>query len=1003
MSQLPPEGKSQTQENVVKDNTIGGNLTFAPQQIETYIETQIVEISAEKVTQQKLIKSSPYKGLKRFNFGDREYFFGRDALITKLFKAVNKSTFSLVLGASGSGKSSVVRAGLIPELKKSLASQKFYNFIFTPNQDPFESLYRSLLSEEKDYDFSESDVYFVREGKPNTLAQLINKLKSNGEKWFLFIDQFEQLFTTCTDLEKRNNFIKGIVQVAKQGDSSVRIVLAMRSDFLEQFSFYPTLGEIANQNNLHLVTEMYPDELRQAIEQPAAKHGVVFEKGLVEQIIKEVEGQKGYLPLLQYTLDLLWESECIILGSDGRLHIEDRILNKTSYAALEGVRGALQKRVNDIYKDISEKNEDGELVTKQIFLKLVDIVESESGSKAVSRRAYRDEFVSKSVESTLQRFVDENLLVSSYEYSSEEKLLIGNSTKSIQHATVEIAHEILLSSWDKLKSWLEEEKEIIILKNWLAGEKRRWQNIREEHGELQAKSELLRGARLEQISALQKSNAFKKLGGLSDLEEKYLKASLKWREIQERQVKRRRWTTMLVLSSFSTVAIILGTIARLQTLEANRQLSRAQVAELSTRALSNQDTHLDKAIIQARDASQRGMEIGFIDEPRRSLYSSLYRFPNLQRIFHHPEVPFYRVAVSPSGQYVAAISEESIYVWDINKGELLLTLSPLPLSREDIKPGTDYTRYLSSPNISRAPLRFSADESSLLIRGFSLIWQLDLSTGEASKLPKFYSSAGFIDLTVSATNGIVGAVDATGVIWLSDPELGTVKRIEKDAITVAIAPDGQSIAYVVKGNPASRQFAPIHICAMDGTNDRAFTMEDASSPDIYLLRFNPNGAIVASLGDEIFLWNSTSGRLMKRGTVSHAYIIDAAFSPDGQTLISASSGGTVLASRVSGGRNFGRSLSSPLKVIDGGWKGHGKADISDNSKTFASIIGNGNSIIVLSTQASDLTFPSLQGESTENTFSEEESNSHPISELLDEASNKLKVNLEPKLIGYYKE
>ena len=120
MNQPNPEHKYQKQENIVRNTSVGGDFTFAPQQIETYVETQIVEISPEKITQQPLNKASPYKGLKRFNFRDREYFFGRDALISKLFKAVNKSSFSLVLGASGSGKSSLVRAGLIPELKKTL-------------------------------------------------------------------------------------------------------------------------------------------------------------------------------------------------------------------------------------------------------------------------------------------------------------------------------------------------------------------------------------------------------------------------------------------------------------------------------------------------------------------------------------------------------------------------------------------------------------------------------------------------------------------------------------------------------------------------------------------------------------------------------------------------------------------------------------------------------------------------------------------------------------------
>ena len=282
MNQPIPERKSQTQDISVKDITVGRDFIIAPKQIDTYIETQIVEISAEKITQQPLIKASPYKGLKRFNIGDREYFFGRDALIAKLFKAVNKSSFSLVLGASGSGKSSVVRAGLITVLKKSLESQKFYDFIFTPNQDPFESLYRCLLSEEKDYSFRESEAKIALDARPTTLPQIISTLKKDEERWLLFIDQFEQLFTICTDLEKRKNFIEGIVQVAKKGDSSVRIVLAMRSDFLEQFSFYPTLGAIANQNNIHNDELLKGSRLEQIVE---FREENAFEKlgGLVKE------------------------------------------------------------------------------------------------------------------------------------------------------------------------------------------------------------------------------------------------------------------------------------------------------------------------------------------------------------------------------------------------------------------------------------------------------------------------------------------------------------------------------------------------------------------------------------------------------------------------------------------------------------------------------------------------------------------------------------------------
>ncbi|MBE9037577.1 ATP-binding protein [aff. Roholtiella sp. LEGE 12411] len=577
MSQPNSKNQSQEQDNFIKDTNVGRDLTFAP--VQNMIETQIIQSSLEVVTQRKLNKNSPYQGLKRFNFKDRDRFFGRDKFIARLLKAVNQSSLSLVLGASGSGKSSVVRAGLIPELKKSLESQIFYDFIFTPNQDPFDSLYRCLLSEEKDYSFSKSGSEIALEAKADTLTQVINTLKKDGERWLIFVDQFEELFTICDEPDKRKNFIAGLVQVAKSGNSTVKIVLAMRSDFLEQFSSYPDLGFIANQNNIHLVTEMYSDELRQAIEQPAAKHGVLFEEGLVEQIIKEVEGQKGYLPLLQYTLNLLWESECKTLGTDGRPHIEDRTLNKNSYTALEGVRGSLQKRVNEIYSNL---NQDEQITTKQIFLKLVNIVDTDSGSRAVSRRAYRDEFIGELVENTLTKFIDEKLLVSNSQYLTLEELRVNDIKQLKQSATVEIAHEILLSSWNVLKKWLEQEKEAIILKNWLAGETKRWQKIRLED-EFKSQDELLKGSRLSQFVEFRNENLFKNLGGLSQQEEEFINVSIEQRDRLEREKEESRKREIKRFRQITFGAITAGLIMTVLAIFAVSQLKSAQSAERGQR------------------------------------------------------------------------------------------------------------------------------------------------------------------------------------------------------------------------------------------------------------------------------------------------------------------------------------------------------------------------------------------------------------------------------------
>ena len=143
---------SQHMDNVLGKVSIQGNsssFTFAPVQVGTQIQTQIVQISAERITQREFKKNSPYKGLQRFNFSDRTYFFGRDALIARLFEAINKNRFLLVAGASGCGKSSVVRAGLIPELKSNLGTTKLLDFVFAPGRNPFESFYRCLLADGK--------------------------------------------------------------------------------------------------------------------------------------------------------------------------------------------------------------------------------------------------------------------------------------------------------------------------------------------------------------------------------------------------------------------------------------------------------------------------------------------------------------------------------------------------------------------------------------------------------------------------------------------------------------------------------------------------------------------------------------------------------------------------------------------------------------------------------------------------------------------------------------
>ncbi|MDJ0898913.1 MAG: ATP-binding protein [Xenococcus sp. MO_188.B8] len=463
----------------------------------------INDINSEAILQHEFIHISPYKGLKRFNAKDKDFFFGRERLIKKLIQAVKQSNLLLVLGASGSGKSSVVRAGVIPQLE-SLSETAYQSCLFTPNRNPFISFHRSLLDPEEDI-FNMSEVKFVLEGKSDTLSKTADLLKSKDYKWLIFIDQFEELFTSCSNLQTRSNFIQGIVDITQDNDQSVKVILAMRSDFLEELGAYPEFAAIA-EKSINLVAEMQTEELRQAIEQPAAKHGVVFEFGLVEEIIQDVQGQAGSLPLLQYTLDLLWQD------SD----LTERTLNIATYRKLGGVSGALQRHVNHIYQQLSPEQQ---LATKQILLRLVDVValeQSEVMRTAVSRRAYKSEFTETQAETV-------NLLIN-------QDILVSDDRREDGQATVEIAHEALLTSWAELKDWISDTRNAIALNNRLAEDAARWHGLAREHPE-RANEELLTGSKLEKAIELRKDGTFDVvLGGLSDLVNNFIDASVDWRE-----------------------------------------------------------------------------------------------------------------------------------------------------------------------------------------------------------------------------------------------------------------------------------------------------------------------------------------------------------------------------------------------------------------------------------------------------------------------------------------
>ena len=484
------------------ENTInivqGGSVTFT--------QTKIIQISVDEIKARKPNTTSPYKGLSAFGREDSDRFFGRDQFLASMIDELEQTNFVLLLGASGSGKSSVVRAGLIPWLQQKWGNH-FCCLILTPDHDPFDSLYGSLLA----VGYRQAEAQIARAAANNTLTQVVKRLKPEESFWLVFIDQFEELFTT-SETEKRDRFITNLVELSQAlaDDPSLKIVATMRSDFLDQLDAAPA-NQLAGLTQKHrpLITQMHSDELRLAIEQPAAHHGVVFEKGLVEDITKDVYGQAGYLPLLQYTLDLLWQTD---KENDG---LKAQTLHTLSYRRLGGVRGALQKQVDRIYGEFLPEQQ---LAAKRIFLKLVQVGNDEAAGadwKPFRRRADLSEFTNEQEITVLHILINRRLLV-----SNETKPLEDSPAEEQRRHTVEIAHEVLLTSWSQLHDWIRHHREEIALRNRLNDDVRQWKITPSD-------DELWSGRKLNRVVQLRNDPDFVEiLGGFSADAQHFIDASV---------------------------------------------------------------------------------------------------------------------------------------------------------------------------------------------------------------------------------------------------------------------------------------------------------------------------------------------------------------------------------------------------------------------------------------------------------------------------------------------
>lgn len=238
---------------------------------------QTIQAVPAVVNQRVFVEESPYLGLRHFAQEHAHLFFGRAGLVSELLDATIRQPFTLIVGASGSGKSSVVRAGLLPQLQQRLPKLKVFTLV--PDSDPFDSLRAALL--QNSYSRAKADAALTRQ--PDTLLQVCGEagLRLPGEPWLVFIDQLEQIFSRTADPDLRFSLLDGIVRFAAVAPPEVRLIATLRADYFDRLDPYQGFLKLI-EGCLKTVPSPEAEDLRECITQPAAHHGVLFEAGLVD-------------------------------------------------------------------------------------------------------------------------------------------------------------------------------------------------------------------------------------------------------------------------------------------------------------------------------------------------------------------------------------------------------------------------------------------------------------------------------------------------------------------------------------------------------------------------------------------------------------------------------------------------------------------------------------------------------------------------------------------------
>ena len=465
------------------------------------------------------IPPNPYLGLSAFGEKDAAFFFGREKFTDELFEMAHHQQLVAVIGASGSGKSSVVFAGLIPKLRE----EGFWLIeSLRPKSEPFDELALALVRQlEPNLDGVEKVIKVGKlaeslkkgEVKLHLLASQILENKPS-KRFLLVVDQFEELYSQCQDIEEQQHFIDTLLAAVHQ--KSITLVFTLRADFYGYVLSYRPFSNALQQIAFKPLGLMEQEELKLAIEQPAQKLNVQLQTHLAKRILDDVGNEPGNLPLLEFALTQLWDNQ------------KDSDLTHKAYDDIGGVKQALVKHAELVYSRLSQSQQQQ---TQQIFLALVRLGEGTEDTRRVA---------------TQNDVGKQNWELVTHLAGSEVRLVVTGLNDKSSEETVEVVHEALIREWRRLREWISSNREKLIQHRKIEAGAIEWRD------KGKSKDYLLGGKQLNEAKAFQKEQAA--LFTLSGLASDFIQKSIKYRR------NNRLRLFGFIISPLVVLAIFLGFI-----------------------------------------------------------------------------------------------------------------------------------------------------------------------------------------------------------------------------------------------------------------------------------------------------------------------------------------------------------------------------------------------------------------------------------------------------------